>query len=160
MAADLQVPLITDVKCAKMLIEAMRLAPRNANNWIAPIDSAVDSVSSKRLIRLPALIDVHVHVRDPGHTHKEDWNSATAEALAGGLTTILAMPNTNPGLVDPDSLEVVRKVAKEGARCDYGLFGGGTDSNSDVSEIYGDTALSPPSGDSPVYLLQCDAGRI
>lgn len=132
MAADLQVPLITDVKCAKMLIEAMRLAPRNAKNWVAPIDGAVDSVSSKRLVRLPGLIDVHVHVRDPGHTHKETWSSATAEALAGGLTTILAMPNTNPALVDQESLAVVRKLAREGARCDYGLYGGGTDSNVEV----------------------------
>ena len=46
------------------------------------------------------LIDVHVHVREPGATHKEDWNSCTAAALAGGITMILAMPNTNPATVD------------------------------------------------------------
>lgn len=41
-----------------------------------------------------------MHVREPGATHKEDWASCTAAALAGGVTMILAMPNTNPAVVD------------------------------------------------------------
>lgn len=56
------------------------------------------------------LIDVHVHVREPGATHKEDWASCTAAALAGGITTILAMPNTNPPVVDQDALKLTSKV--------------------------------------------------
>jgi carbamoyl-phosphate synthase/aspartate carbamoyltransferase/dihydroorotase len=58
------------------------------------------------MIRLPALIDPHVHVREPGATQKEDWDSATAAALAGGITTILAMPNTQPPVTDSDTLEM------------------------------------------------------
>ena len=58
----------------------------------------------------PGLIDMHVHVRDPGATHKEDWASCTAAALAGGVTTILAMPNTNPALVDMESYNLTAKV--------------------------------------------------
>jgi carbamoyl-phosphate synthase / aspartate carbamoyltransferase / dihydroorotase len=50
------------------------------------------------MIRLPGLIDPHVHVREPGQTHKEDWDTATQAALAGGVTMILAMPNTKPHL--------------------------------------------------------------
>ena len=42
----------------------------------------------------PGFIDVHVHLREPGQTHKEDIVTATAAAAAGGFTTILAMPNT------------------------------------------------------------------
>ena len=38
------------------------------------------------MIRLPGLIDLHVHLREPGATHKEDWDSGTAAALAGGFT--------------------------------------------------------------------------
>ena len=48
------------------------------------------------MLTLPGLIDVHVHLRAPGATHKEDYDSGTAAALAGGFTTVLAMPNTAP----------------------------------------------------------------
>ena len=56
------------------------------------------------------MIDVHVHVREPGATHKEDFASASASALAGGITMILAMPNTNPAIVDKASLVLAQKV--------------------------------------------------
>lgn len=58
------------------------------------------------------LIDVHVHVREPGATHKEDWSSATSAALAGGITMILAMPNTNPPTVDEAALTLTQKARK------------------------------------------------
>lgn len=56
------------------------------------------------------LIDVHVHLREPGATHKEDFSSGTAAALAGGITMVCAMPNTNPAVIDPNSLAMVQKV--------------------------------------------------
>ena len=59
---------------------------------------------------LLGMIDVHVHVREPGATHKEDWGSATAAALAGGVTMILAMPNTNPPTVDEAAFTLTQKV--------------------------------------------------
>ena len=52
------------------------------------------------MIKLPGLIDPHVHVREPGQTHKEDWDTGTSAALAGGFTMVLAMPNTNPPIFD------------------------------------------------------------
>jgi len=61
------------------------------------------------------LIDVHVHVRDPGATHKEDWTSCSSAALAGGVTTIFAMPNTNPAVVDRAAFDLVMKVSMWGA---------------------------------------------
>ena len=48
------------------------------------------------LIKLPALIDPHVHFRTPGATHKEDWISGAKAAIAGGVTTVFDMPNTHP----------------------------------------------------------------
>jgi carbamoyl-phosphate synthase/aspartate carbamoyltransferase/dihydroorotase len=79
-------------------------------------------------LRLPGLIDIHVHLREPGATHKEDWASGTAAALAGGFTTVLAMPNTRPPVTDAASLEMAAELAARGARCDYGLFlGAGAD---------------------------------
>lgn len=59
---------------------------------------------------LPGLIDVHVHLREPGATHKEDFSSGTAAALAGGVTMVCAMPNTSPAVTDADTLALFQKV--------------------------------------------------
>jgi len=80
------------------------------------------------MIKLPGLIDPHVHVREPGQTHKEDWDTVTQAALAGGVTTILAMPNTKPPIFDETTLNLALDAAKSKARCDYGQFlGAGPD---------------------------------
>ncbi len=73
-------------------------------------------------IKLPGLIDVHVHLREPGASHKEDFDSGTAAALAGGITTVLAMPNTQPPLVDAESFAMAHSAAEQKARCDYGIY--------------------------------------
>jgi carbamoyl-phosphate synthase/aspartate carbamoyltransferase/dihydroorotase len=79
-------------------------------------------------MRISGLIDPHAHMREPGATHKEDWASGTAAALAGGFTQVLAMPNTDPPVVDQTSLDGALKLAAQGARCDYGLYlGAGAD---------------------------------
>ena len=74
------------------------------------VKTHIDCMSSGRVVRLPGLIDVHVHMREPGATHKEDFSSGTAAALAGGVTMVLAMPNTNPAIVNESSFNLVRKV--------------------------------------------------
>lgn len=85
---------------------------------------------------LPGLIDVHVHLREPGATHKEDFASGTAAALAGGYTAVLAMPNTNPAITDAESLALAQKAARAGARCDYGLYlGAGEDNAGYAAEL-------------------------
>lgn len=76
------------------------------------------------IIRLPGLVDVHTHLRVPGGEHKEDFASGTAAALAGGMTTILAMPNTTPPLSTPETLAQTRATAQRAIRCDVGLFAG------------------------------------
>lgn len=77
-------------------------------------------------MKFPGLIDVHVHMRQPGASHKEDFGTGTMAALAGGVTTVLAMPNTQPPLVDEESLNRALVAASEKARCDYGLYVGGS----------------------------------
>lgn len=76
------------------------------------------------IVRLPGLVDVHTHLRVPGGEHKEDFASGTAAALAGGITTLLAMPNTSPPLSTPEILERTRQTARQTIRCDVGLFAG------------------------------------
>jgi dihydroorotase-like cyclic amidohydrolase len=74
------------------------------------------------------LIDPHVHLREPGGTHKEDWESGTMAALAGGFTTVLAMPNTQPPVCDAASLDLALGAARAKARCDYAQYlGAGPD---------------------------------
>lgn len=75
-------------------------------------------------ITLPGLIDVHTHLRVPGGEHKEDFASGTAAALAGGMTMILAMPNTSPPLTTTAILEATLVQAEANIRCDVGLFAG------------------------------------
>ncbi len=73
---------------------------------------------------LPGLVDVHTHLRVPGGEHKEDFTTGTAAALAGGFTTILAMPNTTPPLATVQVLEETRQHAQTAIYCDVGLFAG------------------------------------
>ncbi len=80
------------------------------------------------MLKLPGLIDPHVHLREPGQTHKEDWDSGTAAALAGGVTLVLAMPNTRPPIFDLASLDLALTAARTKARCDYAQYlGAGPD---------------------------------
>ncbi|KAK2178546.1 hypothetical protein NP493_539g02066 [Ridgeia piscesae] len=72
-----------------------------------PIKTNIDCITARRIIRLPGLIDVHVHLREPGGTEKEDIASGTAAALAGGITMLAAST----------------------ARCDYGLYVGASKDN-------------------------------
>ncbi len=83
-------------------------------------------------IRLPGLVDAHVHLRAPGYTHKEDFHSGTAAALAGGVTTVLDMPNTNPPTSTPQRLHEKADIAADQAVCDVGLFVGATTTDLDA----------------------------
>ena len=84
------------------------------------------------MLILPGLIDPHVHLREPGAIHKEDFDSGTAAALAGGFTAVLAMPNTQPPLTDDASLAIAEEAASAKARCDYGLYVGAGRENTDT----------------------------
>jgi carbamoyl-phosphate synthase / aspartate carbamoyltransferase / dihydroorotase len=101
------------------------------------------------MIKLPGLIDPHVHVREPGATHKEDWDSATQAALAGGFTTILAMPNTKPPITDTDTLDLALGAAAKKAHCDYAQFLG---AGADNAHLTG--ALAHKSAGLKMYLDQ------
>ena len=73
---------------------------------------------------LPAAIDSHVHMRDPGATHKEDFATGTLAALHGGVTCVLDMPNTNPPTITPDALKEKAATAASKSAADFGLFAG------------------------------------
>ena len=62
-------------------------------------------------VTIPGMIDPHVHLRTPGMEEKEDWISGSLAALAGGVTTLIDMPNTRPATETPAALELKRAAA-------------------------------------------------
>ena len=76
----------------------------------------IPRVSVEGLVVAPGLIDVHVHLRQPGAEHKETIRSGARAAAAGGFTTVWAMPNTDPPLDDPAAVGFVREEARRWAR--------------------------------------------
>lgn len=80
-------------------------------------------------LRLPGLIDLHVHLREPGGEQKEDMTSGSAAALAGGVTLVLDMPNTAPPVVDAEALAYKYRLAGQKVLCDIGFYLGATESN-------------------------------
>lgn len=80
-------------------------------------------------IRIPGLIDVHVHLRDPGQTEKEDFYTGTSAALAGGFTTVIDMPNNKLPITTYERLnEKIENVRKK-AVCSVGLYAGSMGDN-------------------------------
>lgn len=93
------------------------------------------------MLRLPGLIDPHVHLREPGATHKEDWESGTSAALAGGFTAVLAMPNTQPPITSRATLQKSLAAAQKKAHCDYAQYiGAGPDNAFQLTNLSHRTA--------------------
>jgi dihydroorotase len=78
-------------------------------------DSSVPVIDAQGLIVAPGLIDMHVHLREPGGAQKETIASGSRAAAAGGFTSIVAMPNTNPPADGPNTIALMRQRAQETA---------------------------------------------
>jgi len=89
----------------------------------AAMPAARETLDASGLYVLPGAIDVHVHFRDPGYPHKEDWASGTAAAAFGGVTTVFDMPNTVPPTGTAAALAEKHKIAAAKAYVDFGLYG-------------------------------------
>ncbi len=83
------------------------------------------------IITLPGLIDPHVHLRDPGQTHKEDFYSGSVAALAGGYTAIFDMPNNLEPITTQARFEAKLASARAKIVCDLGLYFGTLGDNFD-----------------------------
>jgi dihydroorotase len=86
---------------------------------------------------LPAGIDSHVHFRDPGFTHKEDFSSGSASSACGGISCVLDMPNTSPPTTTSEAVLEKAKIAGSKSFVDFGLFEGVSESSNfeKLSEI-------------------------
>ncbi|WP_375589403.1 allantoinase AllB [Hoeflea alexandrii] len=103
-----------DIAITGELISAIG-APGTLGDALEVVD-----VSGHHLI--PGGIDMHVHFREPGYTHKEDWGTGTQAAAMGGVTTVFEMPNTNPPTRSVTELRQKQECARK-ACVDFGLYG-------------------------------------
>lgn len=83
----------------------------NAGGHITMPDA--EAVDCTGLVAAPGLVDMHVHLRDPGFTDKEDILSGCRAAAAGGVTTLLCMPNTRPAVDEPDTVAYILEKAQQ-----------------------------------------------
>jgi dihydroorotase len=72
---------------------------------------------------LPGVVDGHVHFREPGFEHKEDWGSGSRAAVMGGVTTVLEMPNSLPSTATAELVLAKQRLAEGKSYCDFGLLG-------------------------------------
>lgn len=86
-------------------------------------------------IVLPGLVDGHVHFREPGYTEKEGVETGTAAAAAGGVTTVIEMPNTVPPVLTVDRFESKADIFRSKSHVDFALFGAITEENVGTGDI-------------------------
>ncbi|SNQ47978.1 Allantoinase [Frankia canadensis] len=91
-----------------------------AGTGLSPGRREVDATG---LVVLPGLVDVHVHLREPGMTRKEDFRSGTRAAAAGGVTTVVDMPNTLPPVATAAGFTEKLALVAPKAHVDFGLYG-------------------------------------
>lgn len=107
------------------------------NGVIERIDPSISLSPGTRLIQadnrylIPGAIDTHVHFRDPGLTEKADFATESAAAVAGGVTSVIDMPNTVPPAVTPELLEEKFAVAAEKSMVNYSFMIGASEDNLD-----------------------------
>lgn len=85
--------------------------------------SAEEVIDAKGRIVIPGLVDMHVHLREPGREDKETVATGTLSALKGGITGVLAMPNTHPAMDSPENIELLKTIIKNSASTDVFICG-------------------------------------
>ncbi len=116
-----------------LIIEPLHIGIKNgkiASLSSTPLTGAI-TIDARHLHVLPGVIDSQVHFREPGLTHKEDLESGTASAAAGGVTSVFEMPNTQPPTTSQRLLQEKMRLAEGRAWVNYAFYGGGSLDNFD-----------------------------
>jgi len=118
--------LITNAK----LVDGRTVDVRISGEQIEAVESDLDAHDDRMIdadgkLLLPGAIDAHVHFREPGYSHKETWKTATKSAAAGGVTTVVDMPNTDPPTTSGPNFAAKAEYAEQ-ACVDFGINGGVT----------------------------------
>lgn len=91
-----------------------------AKNIKATVDKVIDATNK---IIMPGIVDMHVHLREPGREDKETVESGTRAAIKGGVTTVLAMPNTNPCMDSTENIRILKRIIKDTASSNVFICG-------------------------------------
>ncbi|PRO67280.1 allantoinase AllB [Alkalicoccus urumqiensis] len=105
---------------ADIYIQDGRIAAITAKTLEGDIEEDIDA--SGQYV-FPGFIDTHIHSRDPGASHKEDFAHSTRAAAAGGVTTVIEMPNTNPPVNNTENMEKQKAHLGRQAAVDFALWG-------------------------------------
>ena len=116
--------------CGAIVIENEVIAEvlKQGEGPSAPCDETIDA---EGMYLLPGVIDDHVHFRDPGLTHKADMYTESMAAAAGGVTSYMDMPNTNPQTTTLEALENKFQDAATKSIVNYSFYFGATNNNAD-----------------------------
>lgn len=117
---------------ASVLVENERIAEIVENGEVSVIDGD-EIVDATGMLLLPGVIDGHVHMREPGLTHKATMESETRAAARGGVTTVLDMPNVIPQTTSLQLLQERYALAEHKCHVNYGFYLGATNDN--IEEI-------------------------
>ena len=96
---------------------------------VKKILKADDHLDFKNKLILPSGIDIHVHFRDPGLTHKEDFSTGSMAAMFGGISCVFDMPNTKPNTTSVESISDKISIASKKSYVDFGIYAGVTNEN-------------------------------
>lgn len=110
----------TDQYTANIYIKDGKIAAITNEELVGDANEVTDATG---LYILPGLIDTHVHSRDGGATHKEDFFHSTQAAAAGGITTIFEMPNTNPTINNRENFDKQVENLQSKANVNFGIWG-------------------------------------
>jgi dihydroorotase len=91
--------------------------------------AAAETIDCRGLHVLPGVIDSHVHMREPGLTHKEDLETGSHAAVMGGVTAVFEMPNTEPTTTTAEALADKVRRAHHRMHCDFAFYIGATREN-------------------------------
>ncbi len=103
---------------------------------------ADEKINLRNLLVLPGLIDVHVHLRDEGKAYKEDFYTGTAAAAAGGMTTVLDMPNNAPVTMSAETLKNRMQIAKKKVLVNVGFYSEFPTDLNEVTDIVAQGAVA------------------
>lgn len=107
---------------ASIAVTGGRIAVIGQPSEMPPANETIDA---RGLVVLPGLWHVHCHFREPGHIYKEDFETGTRAAAAGGITFCLDMTNNTPHPTTLETFEEKRELVEKKALVDFGLYGGG-----------------------------------
>jgi len=103
---------------------------------------ADEKINLRNLLVLPGLTDVHVHLRDEGKAYKEDFYTGTAAAAAGGMTTVLDMPNNAPVTMSAETLKNRMQIAERKVLVNVGFYSEFPTDLSEVTDIVAQGAVA------------------